>query len=428
MKISPDMEHPSSQPTHKELVASVESRPLVEAVVAYCSHILKEELPSEMVYHNYKHTRNVVKGVIKISLDEGLNADDLETLIIAAWFHDVGFKETYDGHEEEGIRMANTFLREKQLEEEKIEKIQACIAVTKREAVPTDLLEKIIKDADLFHLSKDSYFKRIQALRKEWEAHLGKTYSDIEWYEENIHFLRKHNFHTKYGEKVLEENKQQNLTKMEGMLKELSKEQDKQLMKSMHISAQELKELKKKLQKVEGRPERGIETMFRLTSKNHISLSAIADQKASMMIQVNSIIITILLGALVPKLDSNPHLLIPTFFMLMVNLLSIVFSALATRPNITSGVFTAESIKAKNTNLLFFGNFHKMNRDEYKWGMTEMMDDSEYLYSSLIDDIYFLGVVLGKKYRLLRISYTVFMFGIIASVITFLIVNLVYLG
>ena len=60
-----------------------------------------------------------------------------------------------------------------------------------------------------------------------------------------------------------------------------------------------------------------------------------------------------------------------------------------------------------------------MKLEDYEWGMREMLDDSEYLYGSLIRDIYFLGIVLGKKYRLLRISYTIFMFGLAVSVLLF---------
>ena len=56
--------------------------------------------------------------------------------------------------------------------------------------------------------------------------------------------------------------------------------------------------------------------------------------------------------------------------------------------------------------------------------MKEMMKDGEYLYNSLIKDIYFLGVVLGKKYRLLRISYTIFMFGLIISIFLFLLAQI----
>jgi hypothetical protein len=101
--------------------------------------------------------------------------------------------------------------------------------------------------------------------------------------------------------------------------------------------------------------------------------------------------------------------------------LSIVFSILATRPNISEGTFTKEDIANKKTNLLFFGNFHRMALPDYEWGMTEMMGDKVYLYSSMIKDNYFLGVVLARKYRFLRIAYNIFMFGLIASMIAFVI-------
>jgi hypothetical protein len=51
--------------------------------------------------------------------------------------------------------------------------------------------------------------------------------------------------------------------------------------------------------------------------------------------------------------------------------------------------------------------------------MNEMMYDKEYLYGSMIKDFYFLGQVLGKKYRYLRICYTIFMYGLIISVIAY---------
>ncbi|MGK0324156.1 MAG: hypothetical protein ACJAR4_002204 [Psychroserpens sp.] len=92
---------------------------------------------------------------------------------------------------------------------------------------------------------------------------------------------------------------------------------------------------------------------------------------------------------------------------------------MATRPNVTQGKFTKEDVANKKVNLLFFGNFHKMKLDEFEWAMSEMMQDRDYLYSSLTKDLYFLGLVLNSKYNLLRITYTVFMIGIVVSVIAF---------
>lgn len=96
-----------------------------------------------------------------------------------------------------------------------------------------------------------------------------------------------------------------------------------------------------------------------------------------------------------------------------------VMSILATKPNVTSGQFTEEEVTSKKVNLLFFGNFHKMKLAEYEWAMAELIKDKDYIYSSLTKDLYFLGIVLERKYRLLRWTYTIFMTGMVLSVIVF---------
>jgi hypothetical protein len=92
---------------------------------------------------------------------------------------------------------------------------------------------------------------------------------------------------------------------------------------------------------------------------------------------------------------------------------------MATRPNITSGKFTKEDIDAKKVNLLFFGNFHSMKLLEFEKALQVVMNDKEYLYSSMTKDLYFLGQVLNRKYKLLRLTYTIFMIGIIVSILCF---------
>lgn len=185
--------------------------------------------------------------------------------------------------------------------------------------------------------------------------------------------------------------------------------------------------LKKKAKEAkELKPTRGIETMFRTTSKNHMELSAIADNKANIMISINSIILSVLVSVLIRKLEEYPHMTIPAVLLTLVCLTTIVFAVLATRPNVTSGKFKHEDIINKKANLLFFGNFHRMKLEDYKWGMTEMLKDADYLYGSMIKDIYFLGAVLGKKYRLLRFSYTIFMFGFVLSILGFIIAELFF--
>ena len=69
--------------------------------------------------------------------------------------------------------------------------------------------------------------------------------------------------------------------------------------------------------------------------------------------------------------------------------------------------------------LVMFGMGTQMSLKDFEWAMGEMMQDRDYLYSSMKKDLYFLGLVLDKKYKILRLTYSVFMVGIIVSVTAF---------
>jgi Family of unknown function (DUF5706) len=159
--------------------------------------------------------------------------------------------------------------------------------------------------------------------------------------------------------------------------------------------------------------------MYRTTYRTHITLSSIADNKANIMLSINAIIISITLSTLIPRFESNGKLIVPTLILLGVCLLAVVFATLSTRPKITEGFFTRQDIENKKSNLLFFGNFYNMKFEDFHWGMMEMIKDKDFLYSTMTKDLFYLGIVLAKKYRYLRICYGVFMYGLILSVIAF---------
>ena len=191
------------------------------------------------------------------------------------------------------------------------------------------------------------------------------------------------------------------------------------------VTEKPAKEGKKENQK-EDRPTKGIETLFRVTSTNSQQLSNQADAKANILITVNSIIISVLLGTIIKGMESNSNLIIPSLMLLVVCLITIVFSILSTRPHVPKGIYTQREINAKKANLLFFGNFYRMSFDVYAEDMLQLMDDRDFLYRSLIRDVFSQGRVLGKKYKLLKIAYDVFMFGLIVSVIAFVIASTLF--
>jgi len=129
----------------------------------------------------------------------------------------------------------------------------------------------------------------------------------------------------------------------------------------------------------------------------------------------------VLLSVLLRKLEDNPHLVIPTLLLLTICVTTMVFSILSTRPNLPPGTFSQQDVSSKKVNLLFFGNFYRMSYEEYADGIQKVMNDRDFLYGTLTRDVYSQGVVLGRKYRLLRIGYNVFMYGVVASVLAFVI-------
>lgn len=395
---------------------------LLEEAENYVSEELRQ-LPDTMMYHSLPHTREVVKGVKKIGAYANLNEEKMLIATLAAWFHDIGYLHAYRGHEDHSIRMAKEFLNQRQLPQHITDAVVQCIEKTKPQSIPETTVEKVLHDADFIHISKGSYFDKLILLRKEKEVHLNEFYDDIEWYENNLEFLNRVKYYSVYGQTILTDKLEQTRAQQEKIIRRANKNIHTALEKDLRVNPDKLKEMKKKLSNVEGRPDRGIETMFRLTSRNHLALSSMADNKANILITVNSIIISVLIGSLVTRMQYDMSLMVPSSILLTVNLITIVFAILATRPNVSKGVFTKQEIKNKKVNLLFFGNFHQMSRDDYQWGMKQLMLNGEYLYSSLIDDIYYLGKVLGKKYQYLRWSYTIFMIGIIISVLVFAIMN-----
>lgn len=372
----------------------------------FVSDLIKSKLPNVYSYHNLDHTKGVVNAVSILCDEEKISLSDKEILLISAWFHDTGYTNGCNNHEDSSVEIATLFLKEKGKSEEYIAKVSSLIKATLKEYIPQTPLEKIIKDADYFHILSDNYASSCEGLRKEWKNVEGKSFTEIEWAKVNESFLSKvHHFYTPYAIEHWQPLKEKNIKALRKKIKKMN---------------QEFPNTDKKKEK-EDKPERGIDTMFRVTLGNHTRLSGIADSKANILLSVNAIIISIALSTLIPKLDSpsNSHLVIPTFIMLMSSVITIIFAILSTRPKVTKGIFTKQDIEDKNVNLLFFGNFYKMPLEDYKWAMNEMMKDREYLYNSMIKDLYYLGIVLEKKYRLLRIAYNIFMFGIVLSVIAF---------
>jgi predicted metal-dependent HD superfamily phosphohydrolase len=373
----------------------------------HVTDLLSKELGQEYLYHNLRHTQRVVANTKEIITAMELPEKVQEKLLLAAWFHDTGYIHGTENHEQKSGEYARKFLKEEHMATPEIEEICTLILATERTHEPTTELEKIIRDADSGHLAKKDFRSISEMLREELRKTDKADHRPDEWRTINIEMFRtQHRFYSEYAKEHWNEEKDKNLRRL---FKDRKK--DKQLIKK--------EKLKAKFKG--GIADRGVQTLYRTTLRNHIKLSDIADTKSNILLSVNAIIISLALSNLIPKLDnpSNDYLIIPTLIFIVFSIISMVLSISATRPNVTSGTFTKEDVEQKKVNLLFFGNFHKMELKSFENAIADMLKDKDYIYSSLTKDLYYLGVVLERKYRILRWTYTVFMIGIILSVIAF---------
>lgn len=193
------------------------------------------------------------------------------------------------------------------------------------------------------------------------------------------------------------------------------------LSKELDIDNKALKELKKKLSKIEPRSERGVETLFRLLSKNQYTLNTMIDRKSNILISINAIIMSIIISVVLNQLDSDPHLIYAIILMLATNLISIAYAVFATRPEKNHG--------DRNTNnLMFYGNFKDMQEEVYIKEITALIYQGDALYNTIAKDTFYLGKVMDRKFNLLRKSFNVFLIGIIVSVVAFLLCHLLFGG
>lgn len=381
---------------------------LIQQAEQFVTTLLQEQLPSTFIYHNFNHTVGVVKAATTIAKYQQISDEDTEKLLLAAWFHDTGYTKEVQNHEAASVRILTSFLVQHDVSSEMISDVSELIMATVFDSKPKNDLEQIIRDADYFHFANENYLTICEFLREEWKNTCDKTFTDFEWAKENLMMLsQKHQFYTSFALTFWQPIKEKNCAKIEKRIKK------------MINTVQTISSDTKKNEK----SERGIDTLFRVTLNNHTRLSEIADSKANILLSVNAIIISIALSTLIPKLDSpsNAHLVIPTLVLILFSVVSIIFAILSTRPKVTSGTFSEGDVRERKVNLLFFGNFYKMPYKDYEDAVNEMMQDREYLYNSMIKDLYNLGLVLERKYRLLRITYNIFMVGIIVSVLMFII-------
>ncbi len=391
----------------------MKSNTIVKDAAEYVFGLFKDKLPGDYVYHNYNHTAETVKACKKLSKSYNLTSRDYEVLMLAALFHDTGYISAYDNHEVESVKFMKEYL-EGNYPDDDIREIEALILSTKYRTVPDGSMQEILHDADYINLGSKSFDHRADLLRIEWERILQKTYTEAEWAQIQLQFLIDTSFKTEEAVLRYNEQKELNIIKQHEKIEKLSKEGS---------------EAEEKLKLKPAKDGRGIETLYRSVYDYHINLTSIADNKANMMISINTIIISIVITLFGTGFTfssqsafSSVRFVFPMAFLLLTSLLAVVFAILSARPNVTTK--EKYELSKKDSSILFFGNFAQLQLKEFVQRIKELKQQKDELYESMSIDIYYLGSVLIKKYNYLSWSYNIFMFGMVICAVGFVIIML----
>jgi hypothetical protein len=337
----------------------------------------------------------------------------------AAWLYDLGYTTDPTDHEAAGIRLSNELLTLLGIEHLLIDRINKLLLITPGFHQPANQLEEIMCDAGTYYLAKRSFFKKNEIQRKEQSAFQHQKITRAEWLKEAVCWIADHHYFTATARALLEDKKQRNLAKLRDELPELQQDLENHQPVTEDAAARPSK-------KNMSFPEKGIDTMFKIASANNQRISAMADNKSRILITVNAIILSAIISLVLKKLDQDTDLAYLTFFLIGVSLVSFVLAILAIRPHLTAGTFSKDQLEKREVNMLFYGNFHRMDLSEFRTGILRIMEDNEQVYGTLIDDLFGQGTAVGRKYRLLRVAYTVFMFGLGTAVLAFIIVTVIH--
>lgn len=377
-------------------------------------NLFNQKNDARLLFHTYRQTTEVVKAVNSLSQANGATALEWETATLAAWFSGAGFLFDYQSPEPRAVEKAEKFFgAHPQFPSEKVGTVSETIrSLFNGQAMRTkegQLLSDAVNAVQFGH----AFFDTSPLMRLEQELLLNRHFTKEEWEAFQMQQLLNVRFFTAQAKLSYEPVVANHILLLKERLdKRRSKEQPKQQGDD------------KKFQGLKNRLSPGAQTFFRTNYRTHINLSAIADQKANIMISVNAILISVMISVISYRnmTETNPAVLMPVVIFLVTGLSSLIFAVLAARPKVTSVINDSTPIDVAKRNLMFFGNFTALKLERYEQLMDEMFKDSDMLYGNMTRDLYNLGKVLDRKYRFLSISYNIFMVGFVATVLLFMVV------
>ena len=196
-------------------------QPDLEGAINFASRLLDEKLPAELYYHSAAHTQvEVLWAAERLAALQALDDQSFMLLKTAVYFHDVGYTEQREQHEEISRRIAAQVLPGFGYLPSQVQAIESMILATRLPQSPQTLAEMILADADLSTLGRDTFLVRSADLRAERQAY-GEKFTTLEWYLVQLDFLARHHYFTPAAKNLFNTQKQVNMDTLQNLIDEL---------------------------------------------------------------------------------------------------------------------------------------------------------------------------------------------------------------
>ena len=369
---------------------------------------------AENIFSSYGFQSMAANEAMQIARSVSIKKKGNENAIVAAWFAFAGVKDISEEWTGTSASLLNTFFDETNYPVEEREVVKTAINTAIENRYADTKVQKIVCDAINSRLAWQDFLENIILLKEEIKRLTGNDRDELFYLRYYRDLFLKRRYYTKYANEqycIQREKNFELLEKRIHKLEALGKLPAVNTDNSQHELVLSSKET---------------EDLFKIAFRNYNHLISVADSKAALLINVNAIIISIVLGLVLSKIEKNAFLLRPTIVLFTVCLSTIFLSILASRPQKNS---ISEKKSSHTYQKFFFGSFDLIDRsfrkatwDDYYNQLHELfIHAKESVYMEVFKESYNVRKVLSKKFTYLSIAYWVFMIGLMVSIIVFII-------
>ena len=373
-----------------------------------------EQNPEITISFSYQFISRVSAEAKHIAKSVSLKDMDYQNALVAAWFRYAGANDMVTERTEAMIRLINDYFIEVDYPEKERAVVEEAINKSIETKYAETKVEEVVSDAVNSQLSFPNLMQSIIFLKEEVSRISGVEKTEMVFLRHFLGLFIKTRYYTSYANENYSSGREKNFQTLEKRIRKLvdmEKATRHSNEKANHNSMLTNKET---------------EDLFKIAFRNYNQLISVADSKASLLINVNSIIISVMLAFVVSKIEKNMYLLWPSTLLLSVAMVTILLSILASKPQKNSLIGDR---KSKSYQRFFFGSFDLIdptfrfaNWEEYYTQLNELFNgDKENVYMEIYKESYNVRKVLSRKFNYLSKAYVVFILGLLLSVIAFII-------